>query len=187
MPGIVVGVDGSGHSRKALERAANEAAVHHVPLTVLTVHQAVRDVYGAASHYPEDAALTDRFEVSISANYGKSELRSTLTSTDAAGNVQVVSGIQSGNRLPTVEDSHGAVTPWVVDLPNHIENGDIVVPPGKYFMMGDHRHASLDSRFWGSVERKQIVGRATAVVLSFDKKNYWLPRWRRSFSSLRPN
>ena len=37
MPGIVVGVDGSGHSRKALERAANEAAVHHVPLTVLYV------------------------------------------------------------------------------------------------------------------------------------------------------
>ena len=58
MAGIVVGVDGSGHSRKALERAANEAAVHHVPLTVLTVHQAVRDVYGSASHYPEDAAMT---------------------------------------------------------------------------------------------------------------------------------
>ena len=60
MSGIVVGVDGSGHSRKALERAANEAAVHHMPLTVLTVHQAVRDVYGAASHYQEDAALTDK-------------------------------------------------------------------------------------------------------------------------------
>ncbi len=60
MPGIVVGVDGSGHSRKALERAASEAAAHHAPLTVLTVHQAVRDVYGAASHYPEDAALTDK-------------------------------------------------------------------------------------------------------------------------------
>jgi len=58
MPVIVVGVDGSGHSRKALERAANEAAVHHVPLTVVTVHQAVRDVYGSASHYPEDAGLT---------------------------------------------------------------------------------------------------------------------------------
>ena len=60
MPGIVVGVDGSGHSRKALERAANEAAVHHVPLTVLTIHQAVRDVYGSVSHYTEDAALTDK-------------------------------------------------------------------------------------------------------------------------------
>jgi len=60
MPGIVVGVDGSGHSRKALEWAANEAAVHHMPLTVLTVHQAVRDVYGSASHYGDDAALTDK-------------------------------------------------------------------------------------------------------------------------------
>ena len=60
MAGIVVGVDGSGHSRKALERAANEAAAHHVPLTVLTVHQAVRDVYGSPSHYPEDASLTDK-------------------------------------------------------------------------------------------------------------------------------
>ena len=60
MPGIVVGVDGSRHSCKALERAANEAAVHHMPLTVLTVHQAVRDVYGSASHYGDDAALTDK-------------------------------------------------------------------------------------------------------------------------------
>ena len=39
MPGIVVGVDGSGHSRKALERAIQEAAAHHTSLTVLTVHQ----------------------------------------------------------------------------------------------------------------------------------------------------
>ena len=48
----------SGHSRKALERAAAEAAAHGVALTVLVVHQAVRDVYGAASHYQEDAANT---------------------------------------------------------------------------------------------------------------------------------
>ena len=60
MPGIVVGVDGSAHSRKALERAANEAVVHHLPLTVLTVHQAVRDVYGSPSHYPDDAQLTEK-------------------------------------------------------------------------------------------------------------------------------
>ena len=60
MAGIVVGVDGSGHSRKALERAANEAAAHGAPLTVLTVHQAVRDVYGAVSHYQDDAALTEK-------------------------------------------------------------------------------------------------------------------------------
>jgi nucleotide-binding universal stress UspA family protein len=60
MSGIVVGVDGSGHSRKALETAAAEAAVHGVPLTVLVIHQAVRDVYGSASHYGDDAALTEK-------------------------------------------------------------------------------------------------------------------------------
>ena len=60
MPGIVVGVDGSGHSRKALERGAVEAAAHGAPLTVLVIHQAVRDVYGSASHYGDDAALTEK-------------------------------------------------------------------------------------------------------------------------------
>ena len=60
MPGIVVGVDGSGHSRKALETAAADAAAHGVPLTVLVIHQAVRDVYGSASHYGDDAALTEK-------------------------------------------------------------------------------------------------------------------------------
>jgi signal peptidase I len=69
--------------------------------------------------------------------------------------------------LPTVEDAHGAVTTWVVDLPNHIEGGDLVVPPGKYFMMGDHRHASLDSRFWGFVPRENIMGRPLFNYWSF--------------------
>ena len=60
MAGIVVGVDGSGHSRKALERAAAEAGVHHAPLTVLTIHQAVRDVYGLPAHYAEDPEQTQK-------------------------------------------------------------------------------------------------------------------------------
>ena len=60
MPGISVGVDGSDHSRKALERAIQEAAAHHTSLTVLTVHQAVRDVYGGVSTYPGDADLTEK-------------------------------------------------------------------------------------------------------------------------------
>jgi signal peptidase I len=59
------------------------------------------------------------------------------------------------------------------------------VPEGQYFMMGDNRDDSFDSRYWGTVDRKQIIGRATAVVLSLDKSNYWLPRWQRSFTSLR--
>jgi len=60
----------------------------------------------------------------------------------------------------------------------------LVVPQGEYFMMGDNRDDSFDSRFYGSVKREKIVGRAIAVVLSLDKSNYWLPRWQRSFTSL---
>jgi len=48
------------------------------------------------------AAPSSNFDFSLSASYADSELRSTLTSTDAAGHVTVVSGIKSGNRLPTV-------------------------------------------------------------------------------------
>ena len=62
--------------------------------------------------------------------------------------------------------------------------GPIIVPEGKYFMMGDNRDNSFDSRFSGCVERGQIVGRASAVVISLDLGDHYLPRWHRFFTSL---
>ncbi len=62
--------------------------------------------------------------------------------------------------------------------------GPLVVPEGQYFMMGDNRDDSFDSRYYGPVERKRIVGRTSAVVLSFDRAHYWIPRWKRCFNSL---
>jgi nucleotide-binding universal stress UspA family protein len=59
MSGIIVGVDGSGHSQRALEWAMHEAAIRHVPLTVLTVHEAIRGYYGGMAVYPDDLARTE--------------------------------------------------------------------------------------------------------------------------------
>ena len=58
MPGITVGVDGSGHSKRALEEAAKEAGIRRVPLSVLTVHQAMVGYSGRPVSYPEDTTLT---------------------------------------------------------------------------------------------------------------------------------
>ena len=60
----------------------------------------------------------------------------------------------------------------------------VTVPTGNYFMMGDNRNNSADSRFFGFVERRQIVGRATAVVVSLDINNRYRPRWGRFFTKL---
>jgi signal peptidase I len=70
--------------------------------------------------------------------------------------------------LPTPDYDHGAVASWVEELPKHIENGELVVPPGKYFMMGDNRHNSLDSRYWGLVPRENIIGRPLFNYWSFE-------------------
>lgn len=46
---------------------------------------------------------------------------------------------------------------------------EIVVPPGKYFVMGDNRENSEDSRYWGFVPRDLVIGRAMFVYWSFDE------------------
>lgn len=71
MPGILVGVDGSGHSQRALEWAMKEAGLRHTPLTVLTVHQAVAGYYGGVSIYTDDPAQTEEARQAAQAETGK--------------------------------------------------------------------------------------------------------------------
>jgi signal peptidase I len=53
-------------------------------------------------------------------------------------------------------------------LAHHVVDGEVVVPPGNYFVMGDNRDNSLDSRYWGFVPRSHIIGKPLLIYWSYD-------------------
>jgi nucleotide-binding universal stress UspA family protein len=65
MPGIIVGLDGSGDSQLALEWAMKEAAIRHAPLTVLTVDQAVAGYYRGMAVDPEAPTRTEEVRQAV--------------------------------------------------------------------------------------------------------------------------
>lgn len=62
--------------------------------------------------------------------------------------------------------------------------GPVIVPKGNYFVMGDNRDNSADSRYFGFVERSRVVGQAKSIVVSLDINNNYRPRWERFFTEL---
>jgi signal peptidase I len=57
---------------------------------------------------------------------------------------------------------------WAHEIRKYIRGDELVVPPGKYFAMGDNRDHSSDSRYWGFVDREAIMGRPFLIYWSVD-------------------
>jgi signal peptidase I len=72
--------------------------------------------------------------------------------------------------FPAVPPTMGAnvTQDWHGLLPLYIQDGDLVVPPGSYFAMGDNRDVSYDSRYWGFIPRENIIGRPMFIYWSFE-------------------
>jgi signal peptidase I len=91
---------------------------------------------------------------------------------------------------------------WWVQLHQFVHNGELEVPPDSYFVLGDNREHSLDSRYWGFVPRENVIGRPLVIYWSMDRDPtgsgssgsdrlsrladavYYvlhLPRWHRAF------
>ncbi len=66
---------------------------------------------------------------------------------------------------------------WAATEGQYIHDGQVVVPPGHYFVMGDNRLCSFDSRYWGFVPQANIIGRPELVYWSYRSKasQYGLP------------
>jgi signal peptidase I len=55
---------------------------------------------------------------------------------------------------------------WWLQMKKLVEDGELIIPEGHYFVLGDNRDESLDSRYWGFVPRENIVGRPLLIYWS---------------------
>jgi len=105
MPGIIVGVDGSRHSRRALEWAVSEAATRQAPLTVLTVHQGVAGYWGGPVPAQSDPELTE-----LAVKEVRKETDDVLDALDVASRppsvtVRAMTGVPAEVLLAAAEDA----------------------------------------------------------------------------------
>lgn len=102
---------------------------------------------------------------------------------------EVPRSVQTGRRFAQErlgDRSHAvAAIPSLAPAAGRRNFGPVTVPEGHYFVMGDNRDNSADSRHFGFVPRHRIVGRSSAVAISVDPDRYYLPRFGRWFMGLR--
>jgi signal peptidase I len=78
--------------------------------------------------------------------------------------------LRPGDDFPPPDSEYlsGATSAWDAEISGAVKNGELVVPSGKYFVMGDNREQSWDSRFWGFVSRSVVSGRPLLIYWSFE-------------------
>ena len=104
MPGVIVGIDGSHNSQRALGVAIAEAALRHAPLTVIAVHQVMAGYSGHGVAYPGDAALADKAREAAQAEVD-SVLASVGDSRPSSVTVRGVSGLPAEAILDAATDA----------------------------------------------------------------------------------
>ena len=100
---------------------------------------------------------------------------------------QHLSGKLKEKSILAMEDLDGLAhavmsTPSIAAVRNF---GPVTVPQDSYFVMGDNRDNSRDSRYFGFVERKSIIGKVKGIISSFDITDKYQPRFKRFFASLK--
>jgi signal peptidase I len=129
-----------------------------LPGDVVQMRNEVLFINGNAARYSQLATVRE----SVGPGYN---VQATRASEDIAGStrtVQFLTGVDAKRNF-----------------------GPVVVPPDQYFMLGDNRDNSADSRFIGFVPRKLIIGRAGHILVSADITDHWLPRFERVGRTLR--